>query len=166
MSSPAELSGYDPRDHPPHLRATDADREVVSGMVRRALDDGRLQLSELDDRLGAVFEAKTHGELVAVVADIVAFRPQPAPRPATPAPEPRTSDKAILPAFLLCFFLGIFGAHRFYAGQTRTAVMMLVLTLIAVGAPVTAIWFLVDLMVLGIGRFRDGDGNIIRRWIP
>lgn len=166
MSSHAELSGYDPRDHPPHLRATDADREAVSGMVRRALDDGRLQLSELDDRLSTVFEAKTHGELVAVVEDIVAYRSRPAPRPALPTPEPGTSDKAILPAFLLCFFLGVFGAHRFYAGQTRTAVMMLALTLIVVGAPVTAIWFLVDLVVLGVGRFRDGHGNIIRRWIP
>ena len=28
------------------------------------------------------------------------------------------SEKRILPALLLCFFLGIFGAHRFYAGKT------------------------------------------------
>ncbi len=27
--------------------------------------------------------------------------------------------KRILPAFLLCFFFGIFGAHAFYAGRTR-----------------------------------------------
>ena len=31
------------------------------------------------------------------------------------------SDKAILPAFLLAFFFGVFGAHRFYVGKTGTA---------------------------------------------
>ena len=33
-----------------------------------------------------------------------------------------SSDKKILPAFLLCFFLGIFGAHRFYVGKIGTAI--------------------------------------------
>jgi len=30
------------------------------------------------------------------------------------------SDKRILPALLLCFLLGVFGAHRFYAGKIGT----------------------------------------------
>ena len=42
---------------------------------------------------------------------------------------------------------------------------MLVLTLIAIGAPVTAIWMLVDLVVLGVGSFRDGRGRRMRRWV-
>jgi len=32
------------------------------------------------------------------------------------------TDKKILPAFLLCGFLGMFGAHRFYVGKTGTAI--------------------------------------------
>jgi tRNA A-37 threonylcarbamoyl transferase component Bud32 len=37
------------------------------------------------------------------------------------ASDKTTSDKAIVPAFLLAFFFGAFGAHRFYVGKTRTA---------------------------------------------
>ncbi len=32
------------------------------------------------------------------------------------------TDKKILPAFLLCFFLGMFGAHRFYVGKIGTGI--------------------------------------------
>jgi hypothetical protein len=31
------------------------------------------------------------------------------------------SEKRVLPAALLCFFLGIFGAHRFYVGKSAPA---------------------------------------------
>jgi TM2 domain-containing membrane protein YozV len=167
MAVPPSLSPYDPRDHAPQLRATDGDREAVAELVRGALDDGRIGLDELDDRLGAVFGAKTHGELSTVIDDIVPRQPQPVPPRPAPVPAVRTdetSDRLILPAFLLCLFFGMFGAHRFYAGQTKTAVTMLVLTLIAIGAPVTAIWMLVDLVVLGVGAFRDGQGRRMRRW--
>lgn len=167
MSGQVPIAPYDPRDQPPQLRATDAEREAVAGIVRSALDDGRIQLDELDDRLGAVYEAKTYGELSVVIDDIVPRSPQPLPRPrpvAAVVPADEASDKLILPGFLLCLFFGMFGAHRFYAGQTKTAVTMLVLTLIAIGAPVTAIWMLVDLVVLGVGSFRDGHGRRMRRW--
>lgn len=159
--------GYDPRDHPPHLRATDAQREAVVDMVRRAIDDGRLQLDELDERLGAAYSARTHGELGTVIQDIVPHRPRqawPAPRPASPPPSPTTSERKVLPAFLLCLFLGVFGTHRFYAGKNGSGVAMLVLTLSMVGVVVTGIWALVDLIVLALGSFRDGDGKFLRDW--
>jgi TM2 domain-containing membrane protein YozV len=167
MPGQPSIAPYDPRNHPPQLRATDAEREHVAGLVRNAVGDGRIQFDELDDRLGAVYEAKTHGDLSVVIDDIVPRSPQPLPRPrpaAVVVPADEASDKLILPGFLLCLFFGMFGAHRFYAGQTRTAVTMLVLTLIAIGAPVTAIWMLVDLVVLGVGSFRDGHGRRMRRW--
>ncbi|HEU4543947.1 MAG TPA: DUF1707 domain-containing protein [Jiangellaceae bacterium] len=158
---------YDPRDHPSQLRATDAEREHVAGLVRDALDDGRIQLDELDERLGATYDAKTHGELCVVIDDIVPRTPQPRPAPQTAAvvPAEKTSDRLILPAFLLCFFFGMFGAHRFYSGNTRSAITMLVLTLIGIGVPVTFIWHWVDFVVLGIGRFRDGRGARMRQWM-
>lgn len=47
-------------------------------------------------------------------------------------------------ALLLCEFLGIFGAHKFYLGEKKSAVIMLVLTLTFVGVFVTSLWALWD----------------------
>jgi TM2 domain-containing membrane protein YozV len=135
--------------------------------VRGALDDGRLQLDELDDRLGAVYQAKTHGELAGVIGDIVPLPAVPAPPPAVryyAMPPAELSDRKILPAWLLCLFFGVFGAHRFYVGKTRTGIAMLVMLLIGIGAPVTVIWWLVDLVVLTFGAFRDGDDRRMTDW--
>ena len=68
------------------------------------------------------------------------------------------SDKKILPAFLLCFFLGCFGAHRFYVGKVGTGILQLV-TLGALG-----IWALIDLIVIVVGSFTDKDGNKLTQW--
>ena len=43
-------------------------------------------------------------------------------------------------AFLLCWFFGVFGAHRFYMGKTGSAILQL-LTLGGLG-----IWALIDLI--------------------
>jgi len=159
--------GYDPREHPPELRASDAQREAVANVVRSALDDGRLQFDELDERLGAVYTARTHGELAGTIDDIVPAPVRYVPPPAVrhPAwPRPDVSERKLLPAVLLCFLVGIFGTHRFYAGKTGSGVAMLVLTLTFVGVVVTGIWALVDLIVLIVGGFRDGDGRRMIDW--
>jgi hypothetical protein len=52
------------------LRASDADRENVAERLRNATAEGRLLADELEERLGAVFSARTYGELDAVVADL------------------------------------------------------------------------------------------------
>ena len=71
---------------------------------------------------------------------------------------PLTSERRVLPAVLLCLFCGVFGAHRFYVGKTRTAVVQL-LTLGGLG-----IWTLADLVLIATGEFRDGDGRRVTRW--
>lgn len=165
-------AAYDPRDHEPQLRVSDDEREAVAATVRSALDAGRLQLDELDERLGAVYSSKTHGDLVAVIADVVPRRREPAPvqRPSPPAAAGGVllaagpSDRRILPAFLLCFFFGVFGVHRFYAGKVGSGIAMLVLTITVVGLIVTGVWALVDLIVLAVGSFRDGHGRLMREW--
>ncbi|MCK5498694.1 MAG: TM2 domain-containing protein, partial [Gammaproteobacteria bacterium] len=56
------------------------------------------------------------------------------------------TDKKILPAFLLCFFLGMFGAHRFYVGKIGTGIAQ-ILTLGGRG-----FWALYDFIMIIIGK--------------
>ncbi|WEN14695.1 NINE protein [Rhodanobacter sp. AS-Z3] len=68
------------------------------------------------------------------------------------------SSKRILPAFLLCFFLGCFGIHRFYVGKVGTGILQLI-TLGGFG-----IWALIDFIIILCGSFTDSDGNRITQW--
>jgi hypothetical protein len=55
-----------------NLRASDADRERVAEILRQAAGDGRLTMDELDERLDAVYAAKTYAELEPVTRDLPA----------------------------------------------------------------------------------------------
>lgn len=68
------------------------------------------------------------------------------------APSPKGSALACL----LCAFLGMFGAHRFYVGKIGTGVLML-LTFGGLG-----IWWLIDMVMLVFGEFTDAAGNKIQ----
>lgn len=65
-------------------------------------------------------------------------------------------------ALLLCWFLGMFGAHRFYVGRVGSAIAQLVLTLTIGGIVVSSIWVLVDLVMIICQKFRDKDNNILK----
>ena len=68
------------------------------------------------------------------------------------------TDKKILPAALLCFFFGIFGAHRFYTGHTGSATAILILMLVSVPLMlvflgfftilIPTIWVFIDLFLI------------------
>jgi TM2 domain-containing membrane protein YozV len=68
------------------------------------------------------------------------------------------SEKKRLLTLLLCFFIGVFGAHRFYAGKTGTAVLQLC-TLGGLG-----IWTFIDLLIILFGEFTDKSGKKIQTW--
>lgn len=74
------------------------------------------------------------------------------------------SEKSRMAAFLLAWFLGCFGAHRFYVGKTGSAITMLILTLTIVGILITAIWALGDFFIIAVGDFEDANGNTIKNW--
>ncbi len=68
------------------MRAADTDRERVAEQLRSAHAEGRLDLTEYDERVQQAWAARTYGELEAVTADLPQTRP-----PATSAtrrPEP------------------------------------------------------------------------------
>lgn len=81
------------------MRAADADREATAERLRVALEEGRLDLHEYDERLVRAYGAKTYAELDAVLADLPG--PAPAQRaavaPATPPdpPVPGGGGKAV-----------------------------------------------------------------------
>jgi hypothetical protein len=54
------------------MRAADADREWAATRLREALEEGRLTLGELDDRLKEVYASKTFGDLDRLLADLPA----------------------------------------------------------------------------------------------
>jgi hypothetical protein len=62
----------------PEMRASDADRDRVAMVLREAAGEGRLSLDELEERLEAVYAAKTYAELEPLTRDLpVTGRPQP-----------------------------------------------------------------------------------------
>ena len=69
---------------PSRMRVSDADREKVAEVLRQAAGDGRIDLTELDERLEAAYAAKTYGELVPITHDLV---------PATAASSPAVAGR-------------------------------------------------------------------------
>jgi TM2 domain-containing membrane protein YozV len=95
--------------------------------------------------------------------------------PGAPAPVAAgISPKSRLATVLLAFFLGEFGAHRFYIGKTGTAVVMLVLTIIGYATiwliigfiPLAVVWAwnLIDFIIAVVGKMKDKDGLLIEKW--
>jgi hypothetical protein len=72
-------------------------------------------------------------------------------------PDP-ASERSRAVALALCFFGGVLGLHRFYAGRVQSGVWMIV-TLGGLG-----VWWLYDTVLLVAGEFRDGNDRRIRNW--
>jgi hypothetical protein len=58
-------------DHDPsQLRISDDDRHRVAEILRQAAGEGRLDLTELDERLEQAYAAKTYADLVPITVDL------------------------------------------------------------------------------------------------
>jgi hypothetical protein len=65
----------DPQSQPvrlPAQRVADADRELVAARLREAMAEGRLDIEETEDRLTAVYAAKTVADLDVLTSDLPA----------------------------------------------------------------------------------------------
>lgn len=58
--------------------------------------------------------------------------------------EVKIQSKNMVVAYILWYFLGVVGGHRFYMGKTGTAIVQLILSITVIGLIVTSIWWIVD----------------------
>ena len=68
------------------------------------------------------------------------------------------SDKSRLVCLLLCWFVGVFGIHRFYVGKVGTGILMFV----TIGG--FGLWWLIDLIMIVMGSFTDERGLPVFKW--
>lgn len=69
------------------------------------------------------------------------------------------SEKNRLIAFILCYRLGFFGAHRFYLGLEKSAIVQIPFGWLTFG-----IWPLVDAIRILRGTFKDANGKVVKNW--
>ncbi|WP_206667465.1 TM2 domain-containing protein [Muricoccus nepalensis] len=80
------------------------------------------------------------------------------------------NKRSALVAYLLWFFLGTFGAHRFYAGRIASGVVQLLVTLVSMlltfvligyaGLFLVGLWVLVDALLIP-GMIRSYNNRLI-----
>ena len=76
--------------------------------------------------------------------------------PQPDVPRNKSLNTKWLAALLLCWILGFFGVHRFYLGKIGTGILM-ILTAGGLG-----IWYLVDLILVITGNFKDDNGELLK----
>ena len=94
----------------------------------------------------------------------------------TKAEEVGISPKSRLTTTLLAWFLGIFGAHRFYLRKTKTAIVMLILTILylatvqfwgmimVIALAIVGLWAFTDFIFAVSGIMKDKEGRLIKNW--
>ena len=148
------------------LRATDADRENVRGILADAHADGRLSWDEFDQRSTALMNAQTYDQLSTLTADLL--RPVPyQPYRGPIIPQQRTNGAAV--GSLVCGILQFFGfwlvgsipavvlGHMSrrqirQTGEQGAGMAMAGLVLGYVGIGLTALLALVLILIVGGGQ--------------
>ena len=122
----------------PKLRASDADRDAVAEILREQHGQGRLDTDELQGRIDRCYDAKTLGELRALLADL----------PGGPSEGERT------------------GGHRqdWRVRLMTLAPLLILLGAISIASGRHAGWLAFPLIFLTIRLAAFGRGSWRRRW--
>ena len=101
-----------------------------------------------------------------IAPQITSVAPTPTP-PANPIPTQQYKSITVSPkskstVIILVIFLGLLGAHRFYAGKNGTAIVMLILSITVIGLWISAFWALIDFITIIQGKFTDQEGRPIK----
>ena len=70
----------------------------------------------------------------------------------TTIPTAQHGDRSFLVTLLLCLFVGYLGVHRFYTKNYIAGIIQLLT------GGMCGIWWLIDLILIAVGTYRDGDG--------
>lgn len=123
------------------LRASDADRDAVAERLRAAAVEGRLEPDELEERLHKALRARTYGELDRLLGDL------PAGRSVAPRRRARAAGGTALVL------------------AVRLAVAMAIVTALVFAVAVTAMWWLIGLVVwITLSAGRGSCGHRRSHW--
>lgn len=139
------------------MRAGDGDRQAVADKLKQALDEGRLDLGEYDDRLQRTYAAKTYGDLEGLLDDLPATAVTPrtataevAPQQAAAAPQLRARAGQVMKAWM-----GGFGGV-FVVCNVIWLVTSITSSHLQYYWPV---WLLIPMLLGGMGWYGRGDGR-------
>ncbi|MEU6860235.1 DUF1707 and DUF4190 domain-containing protein [Glycomyces sp. NPDC046736] len=149
---------------PGHMRISHQEREAVASQLRDALDAGRLDLGEFDQRTRDLYDAQTYDEVARLLEDLpqtnLPVPPQPAP--ATPRAEPEEKSNlmghialgmgvmsfaSFAPFTILAIVFGCIGLDKYRKGESDSRSFALAgLILGAVSIPVWIMFFVLGAM--------------------
>jgi hypothetical protein len=135
------------------MRAGDGDRQAVADKLKLALDEGRLDVGEYDERLQRTYGAKTYGDLKGLLDDLpgttVAAQGHASSEPLLPsaAPPPATSSRS---GQLVKAWLGGFG------GVFVVSTVVWLITSLSTGHMLYfwPVWLLIPMLFGIMGRYR------------
>lgn len=123
-----------PQPDPGQMRISNEEREAVASRLRDALDSGRLDLNEFDQRTRDLYNAQTYDEVNRLLEDLPAARPLVPSQPAAPKPAAKPtavsnsmghialgmgamSFVSFMPFTVLAIVFGIIGLDNYKKGK-------------------------------------------------
>ena len=137
------------------MRAGDSDRQSVVDQLKKALDEGRLDLSEYDERLQKTYAAKTYQDLDGLLDDLPGTVPVQHSQ-VQPAPPPPSTGAPVLAQPVSAHLSRLLGP---YGGVFTVCVLIWVITSVSAGhlTYFWPVWMLFPIILGMFGQWRSQD---------